>query len=408
MDLSLISGVAARVCDMAARTPDAILRHKRWALGIAMAVTFGIAVPVCTLGCGMAASPQPPSLQLPTAVRDLTAASVGNQVSLHWDTPSETTDKLKIRGPVRVRICRQPAGMPCETVATIAATPGKPADYADALPSTLLTGPLHAINYQIFAVNKHGRSAGPSNTAAALAGEAPPPIQDLTATMAERGVVLRWRSITNLQPDTSIWLQRTLLRPESHLNRKIPGVLPPVSEPAEQTLRIELDTGRDPGTALDSSAVFSRRYQYVATRIVELSAGARLLAMASAPSPPVTILTRDTFPPAAPIGLAVVPVPEALNGGKPEVDLSWSANSEPDLAHYLVYRRDVNIDDSLSKKSAAEQIAPENPQSPVVAPAFRDMHVQPGHTYAYSVVAVDNAGNKSSISPEIMVTVPSR
>jgi fibronectin type 3 domain-containing protein len=40
----------------------------------------------------------------------------------------------------------------------------------------------------------------------------------------------------------------------------------------------------------------------------------------------------------------------------------------------------------------------------IVAPAFRDLHVQGGQTYTYTVTAVDASGNESRRSAE--VTVP--
>ena len=78
----------------------------------------------------MDAAPQPPSLQLPKPIPDLTASRTGNQVSLQWNTPKENTDHLKLQGMVQLRICRQQQQTaPCDTIATITAVPGKPAQY---------------------------------------------------------------------------------------------------------------------------------------------------------------------------------------------------------------------------------------------------------------------------------------
>jgi len=137
----------------------------------------------------------------------------------------------------------------------------------------------------------------------------------------------------------------------------------------------------------------------VAARIAEATVGGQRLRVSSVPSQPIVIATRDTFPPAVPTGLAAVPVPASMNNGVPEVDLSWLANTEPDLAQYRVYRRD------LTAASPVRRLASKN-STPIVAPAFRDPHVQSGRTYAYSVAAVDTAGNESSRSAEVMATVP--
>ena len=54
----------------------------------------------------MEAAPQPPSLDLPKTIPNLTANRTGNQVHLAWTTPSENTDHLKLKGMVQLRLCR--------------------------------------------------------------------------------------------------------------------------------------------------------------------------------------------------------------------------------------------------------------------------------------------------------------
>jgi hypothetical protein len=373
-----------------------------------LALTACSALPfsMFTVGCGLQAAPQQPSLYLPKPIPNLTASRAGNQVHLDWTTPHETTDKLRLHAPVRLRICSQVSTSSCDTVATISADAGKPATYTNVLPPSLVTGAARPIHYEIFAVNKHGRSAGPSNAAAVLAGQTPPEVHSLSATEVERGAILHWAPTAGLPSGTFIELQRKLLTPPSHPRAKTASGLPPLSEPADQTLRVDLQPGgTDPGGALDVSVKFDRSYQYIAMRVTEVQLGTQKLRLESAPSKPAEITTRDIYPPAAPTELAAVPVSAAINHGVAEVDLSWSANSEPDFAQYLVFRRKLG---SVAEKanSALRQIAPENPAAPIVAPAFRDLRVQPGQRYAYSVVAVDDAGNKSKPSMEIQVTVP--
>jgi hypothetical protein len=364
-----------------------------WAAG-------GALLSVGMIGCGMAASPQPPSLELPMPIHDLSVARVGNTVKLSWNTPSETTDHLKIKARVTLRICRELNAASCETAATISAPQGKPANYLDDMPSALTSGPFRPMKYEIFAVNRRGRSAGSSNTAETLAGEAPQIIQNFSATVVERGVVLHWQPATNPLPDTSIQLQRTMLTAEKSPSKR-PSELPAETEPVEQMLRVSEGVNkRQPGTALDSGVRINREYRYVAARVTAVKIGAERLEVESAPSQPIQIFTRDIFPPAAPVGLAAVPVSASMNGGTPEVDLSWSANTEPDLADYQIYRRDVR------GGGAAIRIARDDSSGHGTAPAFRDLHVEPGTTYAYSVAAVDNTGNVSARSAEIVAAVP--
>jgi hypothetical protein len=250
-----------------------------------------------------------------------------------------------------------------------------------------------------------------------LAGSAPPQVQKLSLQVVERGVLLRWQPVLDLPLGTSVEIERTLITPPAAPAKPVkPGtaghliLLPHGDEPMEQTLRVSLSppeghaTGQavesDPGIALDSSALFGRHYRYTVRRVIQLQAASRTLSVAGTPSASVPIVTRDTFPPGAPVGLAAVPVSASMNHGTPEVDLSWSANTEPDLAQYRIYRQDVTLHEPM------QRIAPANRVGPIVAPAFRDLHVLPGHTYAYSVSAVDATDNESSHSQSIEITVP--
>ena len=95
----------------------------------------------------------------------------------------------------------------------------------------------------------------------------------------------------------------------------------------------------------------------------------------AAPSRPV-----HARPPAAPAGLRAV-------ASAASIELSWDANSEPDLAGYRVYRS--------TNGSAFEKIADGNE-----IPAYSDRAVEAGKTYRYVVTAVDKSGNESGRSAE--------
>jgi hypothetical protein len=282
------------------------------------------------------------------------------------------------------------------------------------LPPALTSGPVRPINYRIFGVNKRGKTAGPSNLADILAGAAAPEVRDLSAQVVERGVVLHWQPVANLPPDTSIQIDRTLVTPPlttAPAESKTFNPLPKSKQPVEQKFRVRLippdaqhTAATDPGIALDSTAEFGHQYTYRISRVVQQQVGHQTLRLDSSQSPAVQVATRDTFPPAPPSGLVAVPVAAIMNNGTPEVDLSWSANTESDFAQYRVYRRDITSNQPLHR------IAPESGSGPapetVVAPAFRDLHVQAGQTYTYAVTAVDTSGNESRQSAAVTVTVP--
>jgi fibronectin type 3 domain-containing protein len=106
----------------------------------------------------------------------------------------------------------------------------------------------------------------------------------------------------------------------------------------------------------------------------------------SAPTPRVCVTPVDRFAPAAPSGLAVVATTGALN-------LIWDANHESDVAGYVVLRGEAPGD-------TLQPLTPE----PIRETRFRDTTAQPGVRYAYAIVAVDRAGNRSAPSARVEET----
>ena len=66
-------------------------------------------------GCGTPGAPQPPSLNLPDPVENLSATRTGNQVALSWTMPKRNTDKLPLTADVAVRVCRREESSPCQS-----------------------------------------------------------------------------------------------------------------------------------------------------------------------------------------------------------------------------------------------------------------------------------------------------
>jgi fibronectin type 3 domain-containing protein len=168
--------------------------------------------------------------------------------------------------------------------------------------------------------------------------------------------------------------------------------LAPTTPAAAQTLVVHEKDGVDPGHAIDSSALFNQRYRYVLERVATVAVSGQSMEVQGLPSETIVVATTDIFPPAVPQGLVAV-----ADGAAGAIDLSWSPDTESDLAAYRVYRREVqgNLE--------AQRIA-----SAGVETSYRDTGVQPGYTYAYSLSAVDQSGNESKRSPEVEETLPSR
>jgi hypothetical protein len=108
----------------------------------------------------------------------------------------------------------------------------------------------------------------------------------------------------------------------------------------------------------------------------------------SDPSDPICVTPRDTFPPAAPKSLQAV-------GSAGVINLIWDANTEPDVAGYLVLRGEAPGDTLLP-------LTPE----PIKDTRYQDRSIKPGVTYVYAIVAVDRATppNRSAASNRVQET----
>jgi hypothetical protein len=97
------------------------------------------------------------------------------------------------------------------------------------------------------------------------------------------------------------------------------------------------------------------------------------------PSPKACVTPVDTFPPAAPVGLEAI----GVSGG---INLVWDANTETDLAGYIVLR-------GRGPDGPMTVITPEPIQTTNLHEA-----VPPNTEASYAVKAVDKAGNESAMS----------
>ena len=359
------------------------------------ALLAGLAAGLLLTGCGTQGAPQPPSLNLPNRVTDLAANRAGSQVSLTWTMPQKNTDKLLLKGIVTVHVCRREGAGACVEAGTeVSFAPGADAAFTDTLPAPLAVGAPRPLSYFVELRNRNGRSAGLSNAADVLAGEAPTPVTRLTAEVRRAGVVLHWASVSEQEPSV-IRLHRKLLTAPAAKPHE--GLLEPAPEPAAQNLLVDSCSpeGR-PGTcrALDKQIRFGQTYEYSAQRVARVTVNGKTLELAGELSAPVRVEAADIFPPAVPTNLAAVAT-EGENTTQYAIDLSWQPVSDPDLAGYAVYRREG--------EGAWQRVSP---AGPLVPPAFHDLQVLAGHTYRYAVSAIGQNGHESARSAEAEETVP--
>jgi len=369
---------------------------ERWRVYAAL---LAVSTAAYVTGCGTPGAPLPPSLKLPDPVTNLAAVRTGNQVLLTWTMPKKNTDKMLIKGNIPVRVCRKEGSGACETVpANLSFPPAAKATFTEMLPAKLASGAPRPLSYSVELLSPHGRSAGPSNAAHVLAGEAPAAVAGLSSKLRKEGVVLSWTAAESGDRTTVIRLHRKLLTPQANSaasSKSQQRLLAPSKEPLEQTLLVDSPT--QPGRALDSSIRFGQTYEYRAQRVARVVVDGEPVELAGPLSDPIRVEAIDTFPPAVPTGLAAVAT-AADSATGPSIDLSWLPVSEADLAGYAVYRREGDTSDSPWQRIS--------PAPPVVGPAFHDAQVQPGHTYHYAVTAIDQLGHESTRSAEAEETVP--
>jgi len=356
-----------------------------WPFMLSKLVTLPAILALAVLvACGIPGAPQPPSLELPRPVRDLQAVRKGSSVTLTWTTPHETTDRKRIKHLGVTRVCRvvdviAPVECP-ESVGTLPPehTPaGGAASFRDTLPQQLQQA--HAQGFASYAVeveSPHGRSAGLSNRVIVpLAPTLPAPSQ-ISARVSAEGV-----EVSAFGPLGS--------HSEYHLFRRSPD--------AQQALDLGGATGASIDgqagtfTFLDRSAEWEKLYLYKVAGVTTEQVQDKEERIEGDDSKEIQVFVHDIFPPAVPTGLQAV---SAGTVQQPFIDLSWAPDTEPDLAGYNVYRHEegsqpVKINSELSK-----------------APTYRDLAVQAGHHYFYSVSAVDVRGNESEKSAETSELVP--
>jgi hypothetical protein len=351
-------------------------------------------------GCASPGPPHAPSLRLPQPVRDLTATRIGNTVELHFTAPSNSTDKLPLRGPtLSGQLCRQLPHQPCLPVSSRTSVPLTNSNdthnlvaWTDTLPPALTEGPPQLLTYRVEFFSPANRSAGPSNQAFTASGQAPAPVENFQAEGSRLGIILQWTPSPG-----EVVLRREDLTP----------IKPGLSEPktpktkaAPSTAWLQTnDSNGSQARTLDTAALPDTPYQYIAQRRTTLQLANHSIELRSDLSIPVNFTLLKIYPPPSPIGLTAAGY---FSGTPPvfAVDLVWQPVNEAGLiaplAGYTVYRETLNA----STQSATSRIQLNT--SPVLQPAFHDATANPSAAYRYSVTAIDAKGNQSPAAAVVL------
>jgi hypothetical protein len=354
-------------------------------------------------GCGAPGEPVPPSPPIPTPVTDLSAHQDGDGVQLVFTMPRKTVTGDRLASAPAVEIVRglpKPNGGPdAKSFRVVYTIPGSlAANYVSegqmkftdpVAPAEIAASPGGELFYVVRTRASQKRASADSNSVVVAMFPVPEPIKTLTARVTEPAIELSWTAPAHMSggaPLTGLTGYRIYR-----------GELDPASlEAASKNLLdakwkspLSLLATADETAYRDTLFDFDKTYVYIVRSLVTVEGHP----LESSPSDPAIVTPRDIFPPAAPQNVVGNVLPGA-SPGSVLVDLSWSINLERDLAGYRVYR-------SEQEGTRGTLITPDL----LLAPAYRDTSVEPGHRYWYTVTAVDRAGNESEPSAPAAVEV---
>jgi hypothetical protein len=367
---------------------------------------FGLSI--CLLvfltgGCGAPGEPTPPVPIIPARVTDLAAQQTGDAVQLTFTFPTKTAKGEALSEAPAIEVLRgglNPDGTPdAKSFHTVATIPGavvgeyRVADKAQIIdrvaPEDVRASPRGGLAYRVRTRASYKRASADSNTTIIHIQPVPERITSLHAEVTEPAIELSWSAPTRTSSGDPL--------PAITEYRIYRGEIDPSS--ADVAAK-DLSQARwkSPAALVTSSATtgyrdaafdFDKTYVYTVRTVITGEGGS----VESSDSSAVIVTPHDTFPPATPEGLVAAAIRPDPNG-PPEVDLSWSINTEADLAGYRVYR-------SEQEGTKGELITPVL----LLSPAYRDTSVQPGHRYLYYVTGVDRAGNESAPSARVAAEI---
>ncbi len=304
-----------------------------------------ICVPILLLaGCGSVGDPLPPSLQIPLRVTDLAVLQRGATLLVEFTAPAETTDGVPLRrlGAIELLVGDDRVDVSAEAPGPVRVeTPA--ARWAN-----------REVTIRVRVAGRKHRFSEWSNEVRMRIVEPLAAPQGVRAEAAPQGVKLSWTGPQGVQFRV---YRRAGKEPE-------PALAATVDQPA----------------FVDAGAQYGTPYEYSVQSYLKTGDAAAV----SDPSPPVAIVPVDTFPPGVPSGLTAT-------AGAGAVQLTWTADTERDLAGYFVYR--------AAPGGAFERLGGRLP-----TPFYADRTAAAGTTYRYAVSAIDQNENESARSAPVEIT----
>jgi hypothetical protein len=345
----------------------------------------GLAAISLLAGCGAQSPPRPPRLEQPERITDLTVTQVGRRFELTFTPPVRAVDGERLTRPLEIEVYRtqtppgqapSTAQLPSSPLTTLMLTDlarfaqGRkfpcPVTFTE---EELQRGQGLLFTFQLRALTRGFRRRPAfsefSNSAQATLLEVSGPVENLRARTTAQGMELEWNP-----PSKDSSGRAPLLAAGWHVYQNLKG--------EGESFRLLGETSVP--NYLVREIVYDRTYTFKVRAVFRQGRWEA----ESEDATGVEVTPRDTFPPAAPGGLSALYAAGA-------VELIWTANTEPDLGGYNVYRREA--------EGPWQKINPEIQRTPL----WRDATVAPGREYSYRVTVLDLAGNESAPSAEIVV-----
>jgi len=348
---------------------------------VLLAVAVGI---VLLLACGVQGPPQPPRVEVPERITDLTVFQVGRTLEIRSTLPQQALDGERLTKPLEIEILRghlPPSSSPQKAPPLAVWTRLQPDQWTRFTNDRRFIYPAHlsedefknwqaedsliAIRTLTRGFRRHPVESEISNLVRLRLLDVSGPVVHMESKTTEKAIELGW-----LPPAKTLDGMPVRYLAGYRVYRS------PTGKPGSFQL---VGESREP-PYLDRDFEFGRAYSYEVRALFKQ----RGTVAESEGSQPYEVIPRDTFPPAPPTGLTALYTAGA-------VELVWTANSEKDLAGYYAYRRENG---EQPKKLNKELLR---------TPILRDASVQPGHIFFYQVTAVDLSNNESPPGEEISV-----
>src|SRR5579859_461700 len=370
---------------------------------------LAIVVSALLFGCASPNAPTPRHAIIPVPVSDLNARQVGDTIILNFTLPTASTDLQPLIETPSVEVYRNLLQTATPTAKSHAKNKGTERlvdtipsemveqyrrsgriDFPDKLNASDLTAESGTeLTYTVRTHVSRAKASDDSNAVTVRVYPPPASVQDLRVTPTESALVLNWSAPEAVaEAGGAKPAGFHIYRAEVDPTTAEAAVLNPSQ--AKLMAPEELLAQTNATEYRDMNFQFGHTYLYGVRAVEQLGPAT----IESADSVPAVLTAKDIFPPAAPRDLEAISV-ATTKDAPASVELTWTINTEPDLAGYNVYR-------SENRETPGQKLNSEL----LLVPTFRDISVVPGKSYSYRVGAVDQSGNESPLSSAVEAQVP--